>query len=825
MWTSANTLLKNGELALDNTNGRLKVGDGSTLWNSLAYMTTKTLSTSGAPSSGTGVDGDFAIDSTAKIMYGPKAGGAWPGGVSYAGTNGTNGTNGWSPTLAVVSNGGTGYVLQIVGWVGGTGSPPSSTNQFIGPSGIVGTAAAGQDIRGLQGVAGTGVPAGGTTSQFLLKNSATNYDTLWGPIPNGSLSLAMQAAAPANSVRGEFTGSAVAPQDLTLAANTFVARGSSGNVAAKAISDAGLSFAAAATVAAQTAALNAATTALQGMMSASDKTKLNGLWKDIVADFGADPTGAVDATTIIQGAYNSFGSTGGVLYFPPGTYKVSANITISKPVITMGAGRSISVINMVTATGDMFTMVSGSQGAGFEQMRLSANTAGLRTAGYAMDFGAQPNVYMQQCDILFQWAGVKSSGALQFLDDVNIREIGANAANGNSVLVNSTGDRYLRRLTMDQAARTVDFAGIRINQCSSCVIADSNIIHCGTALDITANAGIGTAVASVYAVNTFFDTSVIGSTITCATGTDTVQRVTFVRSWFSTHTTAGVVLGHANVNSVDFIGCEFYQEPHGIRADACTEWAVRSSRFAGCTTNAIRTTAGATHSFTIADNFIGNGAGFGANAQGINIQAGAYNRYQVLDNRGLDTNTTPGIIDLGTTTYPQDKNISNNMGGPLAIGPLTKIVTAFTTAGTTEQVVFSARVRANTLVAGSVFRVFIAGQSSSTGTVAARIRLGVNGTTADNGAILVTSAAQVANQWGSVEGYVTMVTLGASGSASGYAKFTGGAAVASPAASAYGALAGSAVVNTTTDVFVTLTLTVSIGTFTVRNGYIEVEAP
>jgi len=52
-----------------------------------------------APSAGIGTDGDFYIDTVASKIYGPKAGGAWPAGVSLKGTNGTNGTNG-SPWTA-----------------------------------------------------------------------------------------------------------------------------------------------------------------------------------------------------------------------------------------------------------------------------------------------------------------------------------------------------------------------------------------------------------------------------------------------------------------------------------------------------------------------------------------------------------------------------------------------------------------------------------------------------------------------------------------------------------------------------------------------------
>ena len=46
------------------------------------------LTTSGAPSNGTGNNGDYAIDPNAQILYGPKAAGVWPAGVSYVGTGG-----------------------------------------------------------------------------------------------------------------------------------------------------------------------------------------------------------------------------------------------------------------------------------------------------------------------------------------------------------------------------------------------------------------------------------------------------------------------------------------------------------------------------------------------------------------------------------------------------------------------------------------------------------------------------------------------------------------------------------------------------------------
>lgn len=56
------------------------------------------LSGSGAPSSGLGTDGDFYIDTTAHAIYGPKTSGAWGSSTSLVGPAGTNGTNGSNGT-------------------------------------------------------------------------------------------------------------------------------------------------------------------------------------------------------------------------------------------------------------------------------------------------------------------------------------------------------------------------------------------------------------------------------------------------------------------------------------------------------------------------------------------------------------------------------------------------------------------------------------------------------------------------------------------------------------------------------------------------------
>lgn len=584
-----------------------------------------------------------------------------------------------------------------------------------------------------------------------------------------------------------------------------------------------------------TAILDEATMALKGLMSAVDKLKLNNVWFDVTTDFGAnnlDKTGATDNTTKINNILTAV-PTNSVLFWPPGTYDTTGGHSITKCLIFMGAGRSISVINMTAATGNVFSLSGAAAGTGFEQLRISADTAALRTAGFAVDFDTIANSYMQQCDILFHHSGVRSNGALQFLDDMNIREMGANAANGQAVLVTGPGDRYLRRLTTDNPTDPTGFSAVRVTQCSSLVMSDCNLINGTNAFDIVPLAGL--VVASVLCVNTFFDSSAIGVNIIPATPTATAHRIRFVNCWFSTHTVAGVRMGAlgthptANINSVDFVGCDFYQNPVGIDAVNIAEWSVRASRIAGNTTAGIRCVQGdqaGVHGFSITDNFISNGAGFGANGIGITVAAGTYNRYQILDNRGLESNTTPGLTDSGSVGVTGQKNVKNNMGALLSgalqlnnsAAAAVIVGRGAVTSGTGNTYLFGARIPANAVSVGQIFKIRVLAQASSTGTTVWNVHAGAASTTAD--AIIhagVVSAAAVANQYVQFDAIVTVVALGPT------ATVAGGGQSFSNAATTGKTAAAEVVANvpTTAPWFISVAAAHSVGTLTVRACTIE----
>jgi hypothetical protein len=62
--------------------------------DSLSQTGAAILDGSGPPQNTQGQDGDFYLDTAAHVLYGPKAGGAWPAGVSLVGPAGPAGQNG-----------------------------------------------------------------------------------------------------------------------------------------------------------------------------------------------------------------------------------------------------------------------------------------------------------------------------------------------------------------------------------------------------------------------------------------------------------------------------------------------------------------------------------------------------------------------------------------------------------------------------------------------------------------------------------------------------------------------------------------------------------
>jgi hypothetical protein len=140
-----------------------------------------------------GDTGDFYLRTTDYTLFGPKASGTWPAGISLIGPQGPVGPAGASSNIAgpIGPQGvqGIAGVSNVPGPTGPTGpigstgltGPTGAASTVAGPTGPAGT----NGTNGTNGIDGTGVVVGGTAGQLLSKIDATDFNVEWVDAPTG----------------------------------------------------------------------------------------------------------------------------------------------------------------------------------------------------------------------------------------------------------------------------------------------------------------------------------------------------------------------------------------------------------------------------------------------------------------------------------------------------------------------------------------------------------------------------------------------------------------------------------------------------------------
>jgi hypothetical protein len=129
-----------------------------------------------------------------------------------------------------------------------------------------------------------------------------------------------------------------------------------------------------------------------------------------VLDFGADPTGVADSTTAINAAALAVSSAGGLVFFPPGTYKTTAAINLYSKVTYYGAG-SASVIACTSGDVNQF-YGTGLSECTVRDLKISATAVGTTAYVGAINFETSTNCYVSNVEIVgMAWAGILLSNS------------------------------------------------------------------------------------------------------------------------------------------------------------------------------------------------------------------------------------------------------------------------------------------------------------------------------------------------------------------------------------------------------------------------------
>lgn len=398
--------------------------------------------------------------------------------------------------------------------------------------------------------------------------------------------------------------------------------------------------------------------------------------------FGAQGNDTHDDTSAIQAAINAaYAAGGGVVYLPPGRYKISGTLALTPGtsgtgVQLVGAGNGISYLVTDNATSDMVTIgVTSSsststivpRGCAIRRLTFTASSSSLRTAGAAIKVWAANGCLIEDVDVDSQFNGIvvqAGNAGSTFPYVVGLHIVRGNHGpysqpnsiglwiNGNTY----TGDIYIDGLVMNGLAAAG--AGIRITGTGAVWITNCDILgfNYGLLLDpgsTELQAPIGTNyVDFLFVMNCGFDTNTTHG-IYCNPQTPGIVRGSvFTGCWTSNNgkgTGSGVRVDGNAVNLT--LGLEFV----GHRAIGNGDGAFIGTSGRDVQFDAAMIT-GNVHSgiifgapivgLAVRNSRIGEFMGYGKNEYGIYVTSGCYT-FIIVGNNFLG-NTTNYITGSGT---------------------------------------------------------------------------------------------------------------------------------------------------------------------------------
>lgn len=377
-----------------------------------------------------------------------------------------------------------------------------------------------------------------------------------------------------------------------------------------------------------------------------------------VLDFGAAGDGVTDDTTAIQAAINSL-TTGGRVYFPKGSYKITTQLTITVNGITLcGANRWSTEILQSTTNAKIFNITAMFTNVSSLAFRYSSTPVAGATAIYCSgNYCTFTDFVIRNSHIGIYFTNASAGKVTEF--EILDYEF-------SGIFVTLCNDITVSTFIMNAGNTTRGAAGgITLkDQVEAFICTDGDILLGRYSLYTSATSYTA---ANRPAYNNF--TNVFFDSAANQVFLDGIVETEFVGCWFSNGRSgsgaAGCVL--YTTDSIVFVACRFFN----CGADGCVVNATaNSTMFIGCSfeSNSVTTGTNASHGLSIAPNTLNftatnciasnNLYPGGQQGYGIIVNSGTSSGYSITNNV-VSGNGIIGISDGGTGTI---KTISGNIG-------------------------------------------------------------------------------------------------------------------------------------------------------------------
>ena len=296
-------------------------------------------------------------------------------------------------------------------------------------------------------------------------------------------------------------------------------------------------------------------------------------WVSITdAPYNADPTGVADASAAFQAAYDA-----GVKYLhvPAGDYKLSAGLTVSRPMYLRGDGRGLSRL-LFTGSIDVLTFTGFSGGCGVSDLTMVFSGGGRAAGGAAIKLDGASNSIIERVEIVYAYDAI----LVKNQQNTNISNcIIWEMAHYGVGLIGNLVTTYISRCFINGGSGNpspndvgANSIGIYLlDKCDGTYASQCDVVLCRFALLADASAGSTHLPGYSNFDSVYFDSSTDTAWISKG------RSFRFNGCWFSSRSENGVTL--VDSDDTGFTNCAFvWTWKHNVLIQA----AAKRTRFNGC---------------------------------------------------------------------------------------------------------------------------------------------------------------------------------------------------------------------------------------------------